>query len=77
LLRFVRPKIAVVRRDLRALGRRSATMLIDHLAGDTPDLREVRLPTSFENAGSIAQVPRPTVPAKDGYPACRREPRTR
>jgi LacI family transcriptional regulator len=57
LLRFVRPRIAVVRRDLRELGRQSAKMLVDHIVGDAAALREVRLPTSFETAGSIAGVP--------------------
>lgn len=60
--RFLRPPLAVVRRDPEALGRESARMLLAALAGDDTALRQRILPTEFVPAASIS-------PPRAGRPA--------
>ncbi|MBF8189957.1 LacI family DNA-binding transcriptional regulator [Nonomuraea sp. K274] len=55
LLRFFRPRIAIVRRDPYRLGQESARMLVDCLEGGGT-LKDLRLPTSFDPGDSIHPV---------------------
>src|SRR5262249_3352971 len=61
LSEFLQPPLATVSRDLPALGRTAAELLLERIAGIPP--RMVTLPTAFRPAQSCLPPPQPAGPA--------------